>query len=429
MIACKRIPQVLWLLLGAALVLRISLIITDVSVTFLAQPPISPLHHERALALAHGWSEGRFLVPLSELAPHRKTGLMRTVVAYLIAPFYVVFSPITGASPILGRIAVSTYSLGLGLLGYALARELSLNECPAIAAGGITVFWPGIVYRSIVIQREVFIALATLTAVWIAMRWARSASTDSWSSAVEIAVLIVVCAVVFALRSENLLVMAVVLAVGIVVRYREQVRTIVAVAVLAASGGIYVTTNLGTFIGGRASLRGVGLSPAVLDIYAHARAHGDTAYLTWLHYNAWLDVILFAPLKVVYFLGSPMLWTAPGLSGLLAGVSGVALLVMSVFAVSGVVHVFRSDFTINSTAPHAAIALAAFLVVGIGAYAIIEMNGGAAFRRRITFVPAIVPFAVVALSALRRRTDRERSTAATEHSARDSASPITTDSE
>ena len=425
----KRIPRALWMLLGAALVVRILLILADVSVGVLAQPDISPFHHERALALARGWHEGRFLAPLSELAPNRDTGLMRTFVAYLLAPFYAVLSPITGSSAIPGRVAVSTYSLGLGLLGYVLARELSLDERSAVAAGTITVFWPGVVYRSVVIQREVFVALATLAVVWIAMRWTRSTGPNNWSSTIGIVVLLVMCSVLFAIRPENLLVVAAVLAVSAVVRYRQRVRTVAVVAALAVGGVVYAAANIGTFIGGRASLRGVGLTPAVLDSYAHARAHGDTAYLTWLHYDTWLDVVLFAPLKVVYFLGSPMLWSASSMSGLLAGASGAALLVLSVLAVYGAVRTFRADSPLGSASSHAATVLVAFLVVGVGAYAVIEMNGGAAFRRRITFVPAIITFAVVALSALRQRVVSGRTVIATERSANDSASPITTDSE
>ena len=390
------------MLLGAALAFRILLILVDASTTVSIQPDISLFHHERALALARGWHEGQFLTPLSELVPQRKTDLMRTLVAYLLAPFYAVLSPITGASPIPGRIAISTYSLGLGLLGYALVRELLLDERHAIAAGAIAVFWPGIVYRSVVIQREVFVALATLAVVWIAMRWARSASVGARYSAVGTTALVTACAVLFATRPENLLVVAVVLAVSAVVRYREQLRAIVAVTILVVCGGVHVMTNLGTFIGGRAAFRDVGLTPGVLDSYAHARAHGETAYLTWLHYNAWLDVILFVPLKMIYFLGSPMLWTVSELSGLLAGASGAALLIMSVLALCGAMHVFRSDSTIDSAHPHAAIVLVTFLIVGVGAYAIIEMNGGAAFRRRITFVPAIVALGVVVLSALQQ---------------------------
>lgn len=391
------------MLLGAALALRMFLIVADVPIVPFTQPPISPHHNERALALAYGWHEGRFLTPLSELAPHRQSGLMRTLVAYLLAPFYAVLSPITGSSAIPGRIAVSIYSLGLGLLGYTLARELSLDERHAVVVGGIVLFWPGIVYRSVVIQREVFVALATLAIVWIAMRWARSVGTSGWSSAVGTVALVAACAVLFVIRPENLLVVAAVLAVSTVVRYRDQVRTVAVVSVLAAGGVVYAATNLGTFIGGRAALRGVGLTPAVLDNYAHARAHGDTAYLTWLHYDTWLDVVAFAPLKVVYFLGSPMLWSASGLPGLLAGASGAALLVMSALAIYGAMCMFRADRSADELAPYAATVLLAFLVVGVGAYAVIEMNGGAAFRRRITFVPAIATFAVVALSTLRQR--------------------------
>ena len=50
---------------------------------------------------------------------------------------------------------------------------------------------------------------------------------------------------------------------------------------------IGAVTQLGAFIGPQ---NDDGLSPATLDAYAHVRAHGGSAYLTWLHYDTWVDV-------------------------------------------------------------------------------------------------------------------------------------------
>lgn len=408
-------------LLAAALLARFSAIAVDASLGVLAQPPIVPGHCARASALAGAWLDGQFAVPLGELAPQspRTNDLMRILVAHLLAPFYMAAAPLTDGI-VVGRIAVAVYSLTLGPLAYALAREVGLGERLAVGVAGMTLFWPSIVYRSIVIQREVLITLATLTAVWVTMRWARGAATGGPAVVVHAAVLAAAGGMVAALRAENLLVLATVLVVAVAVRYRKRVEVLVATGTTAIAGFALVATYPVTFIGRRS------LTPAILDEYAHARAHGDAAYLTWLHYDSWLDIALFPPLKVVYFLGSPLPWRVDGPATLLAGVSGWLLLTLTVPATYGVAAVARRESVVDRCA---VAVLAVFLVVGVTAYAIIEMNGGAAFRRRIQFVPIVLIFTAVALSTLQHRITTERSADTSEYAPADSANTLTADSE
>ena len=396
MLLSTRRHQALAGVLAAGLILRILVIIADASLGFLAQPDIAALHHERALTLAQGWLDGRF-APLSDLAPpERDTGPMRALVAYLLVPFYLLLAPITGTSPVPGRVAIAVYSLALAPLTYVLVRELGIPTRTSFEVAGFAIFWPSVVYRSVVIQREVFIALATLVVVWVAVRWARRVDAVPGLAA-GVGAVAIAGAVLFVVRPENLLVVAGVLAAATAVRYRTHVRALAATGALAVGIVAIAATNLGTFIAGRASLRGVGLTPATLDHYAHLRAHGNTAYLTWLHYESWLDVILFLPLKVIYFLGSPMLWSASGVSGLLAGASGLALLGATALAIYGAEGALRrkTEWLDDRVDRRAVAVLAAFLVIGVGSYAVIEMNGGAAFRRRITFVPVILVLGVL----------------------------------
>jgi hypothetical protein len=404
----KRLPRALWLLLVAGLALRVMAIIADTSLGILTQPDVALFHHQRALVLAQGWLDDRFFAPLSEFVPAgRNPDLRATLIAYLLVPFYLLFDT---SSLVPGRLALAIYSLFLGPLTYALARELRLPERPALAAAGFVIFWPSIVYRSVVIQREVFVALATLAAVWVTLRLARSASLRPRSVIVEISVLVAAFALLFVFRPENLFVVAAMLTAALVVRYRERVRALVVTGAVALAAMAYAANNLGTFIGGKASL-----TPAAIDEFAHARAHGDSAYLTWLHYDSWLDIVIFAPLKLVYYIGSPMPWQVDSFGALLAGVSGWALLIATAFAVYGAIVALRHDGGPNARTAvnidsRSGVVLITFLIVGIGAYSIIEMNAGAAFRRRIQFVPVILVFDVVALSALWRWISAKRNT-------------------
>src|SRR5699024_3674858 len=45
---------------------------------------------------------------------------------------------------------------------------------------------------------------------------------------------------------------------------------------------------------------------------------GESAYLTNVEINNFLEMIIFAPLKIVYFIGSPMPWTLRNFSDLIS---------------------------------------------------------------------------------------------------------------
>lgn len=387
-----RPPRALWAILVIGLVFRFSIIFFDDSLGLFTQVAIAPDFHARATVLADAWRGGQFLMPMPDLAPEMgKHNEMRTLVAYLLAPFYILL----GDSPIAGRIAIATYATGVGYVTWLLAHELDLNTPLSLLAVAVTTFWPSVIYRSVVLMREILVVVPVLIAIWIAVRWAEP-PTDTRRLAGEGILLLVVARLLWALRPETLLIIAITFVVATGVRYHEHTRALALVTVVGAIGMIGAITQLGAFVGPR---NDNGLSPATLDAYAHVRAHGGSAYLTWLHYNTWLDVVLFAPLKVIYFLASPMPWDANSVIDLLAGMSGWLLLGICVFAVYGAWRLFSTH---PHSLPPSASVLVTFLVAGILAYSIIEMNGGAAFRRRIQFVPVIVLLAVVGLSATRR---------------------------
>ncbi|WP_154019988.1 hypothetical protein [Halococcus sediminicola] len=354
---------------------------------------IAPDFHARATVLADAWRGGQFLTPMPDLAPEMsKHNEMRTLVAYLLAPFYVLL----GDSPIAGRIAIATYATGLGYVTWLLAREIGLDTPWSLLAVAVTTFWPSVIYRSVVLMREILVVVPVLIAIWIAVWWAES-PTDMRRLAGGGMLLLVVARLLWALRPETLLIIGIAFVVATGVRYHEYTRALAAVAVVGVVGVIGAVTQLGAFIGPR---NDDGLSPATLDAYAHVRAHGGSAYLTWLHYDTWIDVVLFAPLKVLYFLAAPMPWDVNSVIDLLAGMSGWLLLSVCLLAAYGAWRLFRAH---PHSLPPSASVLVAFLTAGILAYSIIEMNGGAAFRRRIQFVPVIILLAVVGLSAVRRR--------------------------
>lgn len=388
-----RAPRALWVILAIGLVFRIVVILFDNAWGIFSPVAIAPDFHARATVLADAWQGGQFFTPMPDLAPEMgKHNEMRTLVAHLLAPFYILLN----GSPIAGRIAIATYATGLGYVTWLFACELDLDTPLSLLAVAVATFWPSVIYRSVVLMREILVVVPVLVAIWIAVRWAQP-SADTRQLVGEGVLLLIIARLLWALRPETLLILAITFVVSIGLRYHKHTRALATVAVMGIIGMIGVVMRLGAFIGPR---NDNGLSPATLDAYAHVRAHGGSAYLTWLHYETWTDIVLFAPLKVLYFLAAPMPWDANSVIDLLAGMSGWLLLGVCVLAAYGAWRLFRTHP--HSLSPSGSVLLT-FLAAGILAYSIIEMNGGAAFRRRIQFVPIIILLAVVGLSAVRRR--------------------------
>lgn len=347
--------------------LRALIILVDARTGMLMEPPISMGHHLRASGLARSWLSGAWFD-----LPGDKVSL-RTLVAYLYAPFYLVL----GESKVVGELASATFGVAAGFVLYLIGREVTDRRTASIALL-IVLLWPSLLYRSTVIQREIVVVVLMLTAVLLAVRWVER--MRSW----EIPLLLVIVWAMFVLRKENLAIIFVTLGTALVLRGRRSPRYLLGASVVSLPFLGYFVTHFGSFTGA-----GTSLTPEALDTYAHARAHGDAAYLTWLHYDSWLDVVTYLPIKVAYFLYSPLPWQIDSVADVLAGVSGLSALLLTVLILRRLLSVRFSDKVF---------VLATYLVTGVAAYSIVEMNFGAAFRRRIQFVPVLVLFGVMAIS-------------------------------
>jgi hypothetical protein len=385
--------NILLAVLAAGYLFRLGIVVLNSQLGVLTQPDISIDHHERAMTLANAWLGGQFGGTL-------EVGTMRRLVAYAHAPFYVLL----GLWQVAGELGTAFYGIAVGYATYAVAEQITTRRNAVFTAGAV-VFWPSVLYRSVVIQREIIVALAMLTTVWVALRltqseqlYERIPEEDVWRTAHwtkclpvgDIALLFVATIVIYITRPENLAIVGITLVTALALRNRQAPLRLVAIGTLLLSIMAYFTLNFGDFIGGKAAF-----TAAALDEYAHARAHGGSAYLTNLHYRSWLDIFLYAPVKVVYFLFSPLPWQVNNLTDLLAGVSGWGLFVAT--ALSG------RGFAVLREHPEKRATLTAYAISGITAYSIIEMNSGAAFRRRIQFVPVLLLLAVIALSSISLR--------------------------
>lgn len=354
--------------LSGAFLFRIGFVGVDSVVGFLPTVPISTDHNQRAIDLATAWSNGQLVGVLGDVTT------MRVVMAHLLAPFYVVI----GHSTVAGRIGIAFLSLFVGYLVFKLARHVVDHQTSVLAAS-VVLFWPTIVYRSVVIQREIVVVVVMLTFLWAAVGWLDSVTL------ITVAIALLATAATFALRKENLLLIAAMVGFVSLVKSRDKPYYLTVLAILALQFLAFFALNFEGFTG-----HGTTLSPAALDSFAFGRAHGDAVYLFGLHYETWVDVLLYAPTKVVYFLYTPFPWHVQGITELFVGMSALALLTATLFVRRGIAMLQDEPYYLGL--------ILTYFLTGVVTYSIIEMNYGAAVRRRIQFVPILLLLAVIGLS-------------------------------
>jgi hypothetical protein len=373
-------------LCSGALVVRVLIIVVDSQLGLLQHPPIMVGHNIRAIIQYNALLNGEVFVEL----PNQ--GDMRRLVALLLTPFYAVF----GEWSVSGRIAIATYSLGIGVGMYGVTRTLSTHRM-GLGVAGASLFWPSILYRSTVIQRETLLGAVMIAILWLAIRL-----VDDFRIK-ELLLLVPLIGAVVVFRGENLLLVVVMFGTAFLVRSGNIWRRITTVTAVTVPALSYFVLNFRQITGYRS------VSPGELSDFAQQRANGTTAYLVDLTYESWFDVFIYLPIKLVYYLFMPFPWYWSSPEIVLIGVNSGLLLVATILAIQGFGRTYPS---------HANLVPVTFLLAGLGTYALIELNYGAAFRRRIQFTPIILMFAAFRLSnidvTVRWSKDSESAVTATE---------------
>lgn len=125
------------------------------------------------------------------------------------------------------------------------------------------------------------------------------------------------------------------------------------------------------------------------DVYdAFTSTRGDTAYLTGLEINNIFQLIVFSPIKIIYFIASPMPWSVRNFSDL------ISFFLDALFYVFALI-VFIRNIDVVKRRPILAIVLlgiaAGWLIFGLGI-----SNAGTALRHRFKlFYLIIIAFALI----------------------------------
>lgn len=118
----------------------------------------------------------------------------------------------------------------------------------------------------------------------------------------------------------------------------------------------------------------------IYDVFNTER--GESAYLTNLEINNFLEMIIFAPVKILYFIGSPMPWTLRNLSDLISFFLDSVFYLFAAF-------VFIKNFNMLKKNPLLLIVLlslvSGWLIFGLGI-----SNAGTALRHRFKLFYVII---------------------------------------
>lgn len=375
-----------WLavVLTVAFLARLLALAVDTQLGFVVVTGTSIENHQAFAAFADGLTRAELV-----LSPN----VRRVILGVLYLPFYLAL----GGQYAVGAIATAFYGVLLGIPVYYIVREFG-DRRAGLAATGAVLFWPSVFFRSLIVQREIIILLSLFLLLYVAIQWVtRIRSRD-------VVVALPALWVLFELRAENILFVAILGVLVILARGKFDAVTVVLFA-LGSAVAVFFALNFGQLTN-----YGTTITPASIDAFAHGRAHGRAVYFVNVHYRSWLDIVLLAPVKLVYYMFSPLPWQVEQVIDLLAGVSGWGVFLCSLL----VPHVFRQ----YPEHRRKLFVLVTYALVGAMLYGIIEMNYGAAFRRRIAFVSIVVMLAACVLSEVRvtwegRRTETQTTTETT----------------
>lgn len=121
-------------------------------------------------------------------------------------------------------------------------------------------------------------------------------------------------------------------------------------------------------------------STSLLKTVNYIPKNSGSTYLSWLSYSSPIEIILFSPLKVIYFLFSPMIWDIRGISDIVTFILD-STIYMYIIIYLYVNRRFVSK-TINPTHHYISRAIILILIITVFLYAFGTMTSGTAIRHR-----------------------------------------------
>ena len=282
----------------------------------------------------------------------------------------------TRPSYLLGAYLNYVFSvISISLLYKTICRIDFLDDKTIRFATLCNAFLPNYITTASSLRRESMIMLFVVASVYYLVKWTEKCQM---SAALK--------ALLFVLAGSALHAGVIGLSVGYVIlfifydprlkKWRFTTRSIVLGTIIAIGAALVLIRYRSVF------LRKI-LVDSADDLYQHAdRAKGGAAYLTGMHITSMRSLILYTPLKLFYFISSPVPWNWRGGSDLFAFFMDAMIYVM--LAVGGA----KSLFLAKKDPPTFSVGLSCLSCLII--YAIGTQNSGTAMRHRLKMLGVMI---------------------------------------
>jgi hypothetical protein len=138
------------------------------------------------------------------------------------------------------------------------------------------------------------------------------------------------------------------------------------------------------------------LSFKYIENEMEGRTRGGSAYLEWINYNSFFDILRFLPLRIAYFLFGPFVWDLKinSVFILFSFIESFIFLGLFIFG-------FKNILDKRNLYNNKLLFLLIFLVIGSAGYASITANYGTAIRHKMTFM--VIMFIFISQSLAKYR--------------------------
>lgn len=287
---------------------------------------------------------------------------------------------------IIARLINAMLGIIVALLIYKICIKLFTDKKAAFISMNLVLFWPSILVFNSYALRDTLISFFTFLMIYKLVLI--SYKEKIIKNLVDIFVILII---MFFFRSQNVFLYFGIFSIYIIVLlYRANIQVINKILLLFVLGlfSIFMFYKLSPLI----------IEVATYPFRAHPlRVEGGSAYLQNMVYNNYFDIILYLPIRFIYFTFGPFLWTIHGLFQLLSAIEGLFIFICFIFFMK---HFFKKN---NDSLDNIQIFLFLFCMVSLFANAMIDSNFGTAIRHRIDYIIIFFIFAGIYLKNFRIR--------------------------
>jgi hypothetical protein len=117
-----------------------------------------------------------------------------------------------------------------------------------------------------------------------------------------------------------------------------------------------------------------------LNAEMRGRASGGSAYAVGNIYESWFDILLWSPIRFIYFTFGPFIWQVNNAFMLFASFESMLLLILSLISF----HVIRRHQNLRNS--RVVVLVIVFCLLGLLSNAVVDSNYGTAIRHRMNYI-------------------------------------------